>query len=159
MRTLSFIQKLHPIHPLHISKQTKLIINSKQIIYKMTKHIWFRFITQCWAMKEQASLWKCVVRHNRTFAARIHKVWDEDTSQILERYLSCQHGWLKMNLPCAIRSNFSCAAPNFHLSLYKLHEKHLTLFFNLKETKFILLLLSKNKSTWYWIFDIYIIHT
>ena len=39
----------------------------------------------------------------------------------------------------------SCAAPNFHLSLYKSHKKRSTLFFHLKVTKFILLLLSKNK--------------
>ena len=31
--------KINPIHPLHVSKQTKLIIDSKQIINQMSKHI------------------------------------------------------------------------------------------------------------------------
>ena len=64
------------------------------------------------------------------------------------------YGWLKMHLPCAIRTQISCAAPNFHLSLYKLYKKRSTIFFHLKVTKFILILLSENKSTLYWIFDI-----
>ena len=40
-------------------------------------------------MKEQAIPWKCIVRHNITFAALIHvsKCVDEDTGQIKECYL------------------------------------------------------------------------
>ena len=78
------------------------------------------------------------------------------------RILSPQHqyGWLKKHLPFVIRTQLSCAAPNFYSSLYKLHKKRSTSFFHLKVTKFILILLSKNKSTWYWIFDIlYHTHT
>ena len=120
----------------------------------MSKHIWFWFITQCWAMKDQAILWKCLVRHNITFAGLMHKVcrWRHGphfrTLSLLHQY-----GWLKMHLPGAIRTQIPCAAPNFHSSLYLFHKKRSTLFFHLKVTKFILFLLSNNKSTWYWIFD------
>ena len=65
-----------------------------------------------------------------------------------------QYGWLKMHLPFVIRTQFSCAAPNFHSSLYKLHKKRATSFFTSKGNKIHTYTTVKNQSTWYWIFDI-----
>ena len=67
-------------------------------------------------------------------------------------------GDLKKHLPCAISTEISCAASNFYLSMYKLHKDSSTLIFDLKLIKSILLLLSKNKSTMYQLFDI-VYHT